>query len=146
LGDTAVFEPPLVDPLLGPGEWGSCLIVGCDECIDVLLQLLDRGERCAAKRLALEDGKPSLDLIEPGRARWREMEVDLRMFLEPAIALLMGVEIIEDDVHFAVREGGNHTVHEAEKLETAAALGMLGNNLPAGDLERGKQVVVPCRR
>jgi hypothetical protein len=27
------------------------------------------------------------------------------MFLEPAIALLMGVEIIEDDVQLAVREG-----------------------------------------
>src|SRR6202008_139971 len=137
LSDTAVFEPPLVDLLLGPGEWRSCLIVGCDECIDV--QLLERGEGCAAKRLALEDGKPGLDLIEPGRARWREMEADLRMSLEPAIALLMGVEIIEDDVQFAVREGGNHTVQEAEKLDPAAALGMLGNNLPAGDLERGKQ-------
>jgi hypothetical protein len=32
-------------------------------------------------------------------------------FLEPAIALLMGVEIIEDDVQLAVREGGNHAVH-----------------------------------
>src|SRR5262249_41268557 len=60
-------------------------------------------------------------------------------FLEPAIAFLMGVEIIKDDVQFAVREGGNHAVHEAEKLDTAAALGMFGNNLPAGDLERGKQ-------
>ena len=44
------------------------------------------------------------------------------MFLEPATALLMGVEIIEDDVHLAVRKGGNHTIHEAEKLETTAAL------------------------
>lgn len=42
-----------------------------------------------------------------GRARWVEMETDLRMFLAPAIALLMGVEIVEDDVKFAVWEGGN---------------------------------------
>jgi hypothetical protein len=38
------------------------------------------------------------------------MEVDVWMFLEPAIALLMGVEIIEDDVQVAIREGGNHAV------------------------------------
>ena len=28
LGDTAIFEPPLVDPLLGPCEWRGCLVVG----------------------------------------------------------------------------------------------------------------------
>ncbi len=56
------------------------------------------------------------------------MEVDVWMFLEPAIALLMGVEIIEDDVQLAIREGGNHAVHEAEELDTPPPLGMLGNN------------------
>ena len=105
----------------------------------MLLQLFDRGERCAVQRLALKDGKPSLDPIEPRRPRRGEMEVDVWMFLEPAIALLMGVEIIEDDVQLAIREGGNHAVHEADELDTAPPLGMLGNNLPAGDLERGKQ-------
>ena len=44
MGDTAVFEPPLVDPLLGPGEWLGGLVVCCDERIDVLLQLLDGRE------------------------------------------------------------------------------------------------------
>ena len=43
------------------------------------------------------------------------------MFLEPAIALLMGVEIIEDDVQLAIREGGNHAVHEAEEDGTLIA-------------------------
>jgi hypothetical protein len=41
---TAVFEPPLVDFFLGPGEWLGGLIVRCDERIDVLLQLLDGSE------------------------------------------------------------------------------------------------------
>jgi hypothetical protein len=40
----AIVEAPLVNFLLGPGERHSCLIVGCDEYVDVLLQLLDRGE------------------------------------------------------------------------------------------------------
>ena len=48
--------------------------------------------------IGLEGWKTSLDPIEPRRPRRGEMEVDVLMFLEPAIALLMGVEIIEDDV------------------------------------------------
>jgi hypothetical protein len=40
LSDTAILEPPLVNLLLGPSEWLGCLVVGRDECIDVLLQLL----------------------------------------------------------------------------------------------------------
>ena len=89
--------------------------------------------------IGLEGWKTSLDPIEPRRPRRGEMEVDVWMFLEPAIALLMGVEIIEDDVQLAIREGGNHAVHEAEELDTAPPLGMLGNNPAAGDFERCKQ-------
>src|SRR5262249_61176775 len=107
------------------------LIVGCDECIDVLLQLLDRGERCARERLALEDGEPSLDLIEPRRPRRREMEVDLRMFLEPAVTPLMSVEIVEDDMQLAIRKGSHDVLHEAEELDTPAPLRMCRND-PSG--------------
>jgi hypothetical protein len=51
--------------------------------------------------------KSNLDLIEPGRARRREMEVEVWIFFESTIALLMGVEIVEDDVQVAIREGAN---------------------------------------
>src|SRR5215475_11919823 len=67
------------------------------------------------------------------------MEVDLWVLLQPTVALLMGVEIIEDGVQLAIWEGGNHAVHEAEELDTPPALGMLGNDLSGGDVERGKQ-------
>ena len=33
--------------------------------------------------------------------------MDFGVFLEPALVLLMGVEIVEDDVKLAVREGVN---------------------------------------
>src|SRR6516225_5504555 len=67
------------------------------------------------------------------------MEVDFWMFLEPAIAFLVSVEIVDNDVHLAIREGGDHAVHEAEELDTAPPLGMLGNNLSGGDFERREQ-------
>ena len=42
--DTSSFDAALVDLGLGPNEWLGVLIVGVDEGIDVLPELLDRGE------------------------------------------------------------------------------------------------------
>jgi hypothetical protein len=61
------------------------------------------------------------------------------MFLQPALAFFVGVEIVENDVEFAIREGGNDTIHESEKLDTAPPLRMRGNDLPGGTFQRCKQ-------
>jgi hypothetical protein len=45
-------------------------------------------------RLALKNGKPSLHLIEPRRPGRGEMEMDVWVFLEPALTLFMGVETV----------------------------------------------------
>jgi len=66
------------------------------------------------------------------------MEMDVCVFFEPALVLLMGVEIVEDDVKLAIREGGNGAVHEAEELD-AAALGMRRDDPSGGDFERCEQ-------
>jgi hypothetical protein len=52
----------------------------------------------------LQDRKPCFDLIEPRRPGRSEMEMDFGMFLEPALVLLMSVQIVEDDVKLAIRE------------------------------------------
>src|SRR6202011_1556862 len=67
------------------------------------------------------------------------MEPHVGVFLEPALVLLMRVEIVEDDVKLAIREGGNEAVHEAEELDTAAPFGMRRDDPPGGDLECGEQ-------
>src|SRR6476646_4796616 len=67
------------------------------------------------------------------------MEMDFGVFLEPALVLLMGVEIVEDDVQLAVREGVNKAIHEAEELNAAAALGMRRDDPPGGDFKRCEQ-------
>jgi transposase len=89
-------------------------VVGADEVIDVLLQLRDGGERCAVQRLALQDGEPCLDLIEPGCPRRRKMKLHHGVLFEPAL-VLMSVEVVEDDVKFAVRKGCDQPVHEAKE-------------------------------
>jgi hypothetical protein len=48
LSDTVIFEASLIDLFLGPSEWLGCLVVCFDECIDVLLQLL-QGGRCGCR-------------------------------------------------------------------------------------------------
>ena len=64
---------------LGPDEWLGIGVVGIDEGIDVLSELFDRGEGCAAQGLSLQDREPDLDLIEPGGPRRREVEMHVRM-------------------------------------------------------------------
>jgi hypothetical protein len=54
----------LADFFLSRGEGLGVLVVGGDEGIGVLLQLLDGGERGSAERLSLKDGEPGFDLIE----------------------------------------------------------------------------------
>ena len=54
-------------------------------------------------------------------------------------SFLMGVEIVEDDVKLAVREGVNKAIHEAEELNAAAALGMRRDDPPGGDFKRCEQ-------
>ena len=55
------------------------------------------------------------------------------------LILLVGVEIIEDDVKLAIRKGGNDAVHEAEELDATAPIRMRGDDLSRGDLECCKQ-------
>jgi hypothetical protein len=42
------------------------------------------------------------------------MEAHLGVFLQPALVLLVGIEVVEADVKLAIREGSNKAVHVAE--------------------------------
>ncbi|KRQ17452.1 hypothetical protein AOQ71_02085 [Bradyrhizobium manausense] len=61
------------------------------------------------------------------------------MRLEPIFVLLMGAEVVEDDVKLSTRKGRGKAVHEIEKLDTATALGMRCDDLSGGDFKRRKQ-------
>src|SRR5271155_4137995 len=102
----------------------------------MLLKLFESGEGSAAERLSLQDREPDLDLVEPGRAGRREMKFHIGMCLEPILVLLVGVEVVEDDVKLAVRKGRGEAVHEVEKLGTATPF---CDDLSGGDFKRRKQ-------
>ena len=71
----------------GPGERLGVFIVALDEAVDMGAQLSDRGEGGAGERPAGQDREPNLDLVEPGSARRREVEVHVGMALKPAVGL-----------------------------------------------------------
>src|SRR6516162_3290136 len=117
LSDTAAIETSLTDVFLGPDERLGSVVVCVDVGIDVILQLLEACEGGAAERLPLQDRKPHLDLIEPGRSCRREMKLHVGVGLEPMLVLLVGVEVVEDDVKLPVRKRRADAVHEIEKLD-----------------------------
>ena len=80
----------------------------------MILKLFEACEGGAAERLPLQDRKPYLDLIEPGRACRREMKLHIGVSLEPMIVFLVGVVVVEDYVKLSIRKGRSDAVHEVE--------------------------------
>ena len=66
-----------MDDGLGLGDRHGADIVRFDQGIDVILELLDVGEAGARQGVALQEGEPDLDLVEPGTVGRREMETDI---------------------------------------------------------------------
>src|ERR1700746_1864442 len=110
-----------MDVFLGPYEGRVFVVVRIDVGIDVFLKLLEACEGGAAKRLPLQDRKPYLDLIEPGRTCRREMKLNVGGGLEPMFVFLVGFEVVEDDVKLSTRKGRGDAVHEVEKLDAATS-------------------------
>ena len=73
-------------------------------------------------------------------SRRREVEMHVRVALEPAVVLgLMGIEIVEDDVDGGVWIGRDDVVHEVEELDAPPTLLVRGGDLAGRHLEGGKQ-------
>jgi hypothetical protein len=85
------------------------------------------------------------DLIEPGGACRGEVEMHVRVTLEPAIVLgLVGVEVVEDHMDSRTRVVSDDIVHEIEEFDTPSAIFVGGSDLTGGDLE-GRNAS-SCRR
>ena len=130
----------------GPNKRLGGFIVGIDESIDVRSKLFNRCEGCAVQGLAFQDREPDFDLVEPGGPRRREVEMHVRMTLEPAVVLgLVGIEVVEDDMDGRVRMSGDDIIHEVEELDAPPALLVRGRHLAAGSSKAAHSVVVPLR-
>ena len=132
----------------GPDERRSVFIVGLDERIDVLSKLFNRCKGCAAQGLAFQDREPALDLIKPGGSGRREVEMDVRVTLEPAVVLgLVGVEIVEDDVDGGIRIAGDDIISFMKSGNSARRRRFLwaAVTLPVATSKAANSVEVPLR-
>ena len=129
-----------MDDGLCPDERRGASIVAGDEVIDGGPELLGARETGGGKGIGRQDGKPDLDLVEPGAVGRGEVKADVAVAGEPAIALgLVGRKVVEDDVDFLARIGRDNAIHEVEELDAPATLVMAGRDLAGEHVERGKQ-------
>jgi len=85
----------------GPLErFSQRAIVDLDEVHQCRLEFRHAGKNAAIEGATFKLGKPTLDSVQPGRARWGEVEVDIRPGLQPVSDLLRCVcaVVVKDDV------------------------------------------------
>ncbi len=83
----SVLLKPGCDRQIGPLEGFGILVVPIDERADVGFELPDRGMNAALEALSGELSEPALDLINPRRRNWREVDVIMRPPGKPCIDL-----------------------------------------------------------
>ena len=69
----------------GPFKRMSFGIMGLNEAINRLAQLLDRSEAGAPQGLAAQDAEPALHLVEPTGSGWSVVKMHVRMTRQPTV-------------------------------------------------------------
>ena len=116
--------------LLGPLEGMGVLIVGSDEGIDLPAKLAWRGEAGAGQGPARQDGEPNFNLIEPRGVGRSEMKMDVLVAGQPAIVFgLVGIQVVEDDMNFAVGMVSDDAVHEVQEFDPPTGMRCIRANI-----------------
>src|SRR4029453_3084442 len=101
-----------------------------------------RGEHPACEQIAFDLGKPELNLVQPGRVRRGEVEMDVRvLYQERANGLrLVRREVIGNDVNLApARLTGNDVAEELHKGGAGMARHGLRKHFTGFRIERRQQ-------
>jgi Enoyl-CoA hydratase/isomerase len=126
----------------GPLEWLGIGIVMTDEVHNVGAQSLDAAIDAAPDLFVGDEREEALDLIEPGRAGRREMDMPARSFGEPVAdqrGLVRGV-IVHDEMDIeTARDGSLDLVEELAELGGAVAGKAFADDLARRDVERRKE-------
>jgi hypothetical protein len=112
-----------------------------DERFDLLDQVTDASERASPNRTLRDDVEPDLDLIEPRRIRWREMDVKARVGCEPSsnAGVLVGRVVVDNEMNVQLlRDRRVDVAQELEELLVSMTLLALGQHATRGDVEGGE--------
>lgn len=127
---------------LRPDEGSRVFVVGAHVLLDRMLELSSGAMGAAADLLVGEVGEPPFDHVDPGRAGWREVNVEARMAQQPAShgLSLVGAVVVDDQMDL---KGARHAVvdaaEELEELLRAVAPEATADDLPAGHVESREQ-------
>src|SRR3989441_5571675 len=127
---------------LGPHEGLRVAVRAVDVIADGALQFEGTAVRTPTKLPVCELGEEALDLIDPGRAFGREMDMKARASQQPALdqRRLVRAVVVEDEMNFQLlRDVEVDGVEELAKLDSAVTTVMLGDDLATLHVERGKQ-------
>jgi len=132
---------------VGPLDRLGATVVVSDVSSNLAREVRNGREDSTCDDIALDLGEPQFNLVEPGRVRRREVNVDLGTVIEEvADALgLMGREIVDDDVDLAPRRlAGDDVTKNRDELCGRVASGGLTEHLSALGVEgriEGQRVV-----
>jgi hypothetical protein len=118
------------------------LIVVFDKFADLAFEIWDGLERAATDGALRDQPEPTLHLIEPRGVSGSEVNVEAQTASEPSLDASVPVSavVIDDQMHLQLRRDIRFNVaQEAEKLLMAVARFALGEDLPVGDIQSGKE-------
>ena len=127
---------------LGPDEGLGVVVVGLDEGGNVGLEFVDAAMDAALDLLVGEQREPALDLVEPGGAGRREMQVIARVSGEPGFdrRCLVGGVIVEHQMDVEIgRHGLFDRGQEPAEFDRAVALVATADDPAGGDVQGGEQ-------
>src|SRR5215204_4260362 len=102
---------------IGPANRFRVFVVALDVATDLPRQVGNRREDASRQYVALDFREPELDLVEPGRVRRGEVQVDTRMGREKRLDLFrfMSGEIVHD--HMDLPPTGLRVDNVLEKVD-----------------------------
>ena len=127
---------------LGPDEWLGVVIVGLNEGSDIGLELIDAAMDAALDLLVGEQREPAFDLVEPGGAGRREVEVVARVAGEPRFDgwRFVGGVIVEHQMDVEIgRHGLLDLRQEVAEFDRAVPLVAAADDPAGGNVQGDEQ-------
>ena len=87
----------------GPGKGVLFCVVLSKVVVDGGLQIVDAGVSAPVDALCRDLGKEAFDQVEPGRACWREVQLEARVLRQPCpnLGRFVGGVVVEHEMHVA---------------------------------------------
>ena len=127
---------------LGPAEGSWVGVDGVDVVTNRLLEFLCRTMDPAPELFFGQQGEEALDLVQPGSAGRREVDMPARMAGQPAShrRRLVGCVVVHDQMDVeVVGDLGFESAPELKELAAAVTRKALSDDLAGGDVEGGEQ-------